>query len=317
MNILRVCLLTLRAELFKLRFHKRFYILAGFLWLLAPVLMLVIGWLLQTRLGDMLGEQTTDLNRITQYVASPLAIARNILLFIGYTSPSFLIIIIALIAAVFMTEERSQKMWKTLLSTQANRLGVLLGKLLAATCFVGALLLGSLVASVIFGGIGTLFLPTTFGGDWGSLLNFYGVQWLFSIPAILFAFLLLWFIRNPSSGIVAIFFVPYLIEGAYAFYRSVVGFNPSSNRFNQWLELWQLQQTAKELPRYFFTTNLYAPSRQALTEVARELNLPPNVFGQLQDFFLTDLSRASWVLGIYGLFFFSLLAFAFLRADID
>ena len=39
---------TVRAELFKLRHKRRSYLMAGFMWLLIPALLLLIGWILQT-----------------------------------------------------------------------------------------------------------------------------------------------------------------------------------------------------------------------------------------------------------------------------
>lgn len=42
---------TVRAELFKLARKRRTVVLAAFLWLLVPALLLFIGWLIQTRVA--------------------------------------------------------------------------------------------------------------------------------------------------------------------------------------------------------------------------------------------------------------------------
>ena len=120
---------TVRAEVFKLRHKRRSYVMAGFLWLLLPALLLLVGWILQTRVAGTFADEGFDVAEVVQAVASPLAIARNSLLSLGILSPSLLIIIVALTAALLIGEERSQNMWKTLLTAQPNRVAVLSGKI--------------------------------------------------------------------------------------------------------------------------------------------------------------------------------------------
>ncbi len=308
---------TVRAEVFKLRHKRRSYVIAGFLWLLLPALLLVVGWILQTRVAGTFANEGLNVTEVVQEVASPLAIARNSLLILGNLSPSLLIIIVALTAALLIGEERTQNMWKTLLTAQPNRVAVLSGKITVAMLFLGVLLLGSLVASVIFGSLGTLFLPTTFGTGWGELLGLYALQWLFALAATLFAFLLVWFFRSLPLGIVAIFFLPAVLEGGYAFYRSVVGFD-RLNRFNALLEALQLRTTVQELPKYFFTTNLYAPSREPIAVIANLFGaqLSADDLGPLSNLLSVDLNRAALMMAVYALIFGVLLFWSFTRSDV-
>ena len=308
---------TVRAEVFKLRHKRRSYVMAGFLWLLLPALLLLIGWILQTRVAGTFADEGFNVAEVVQAVASPIAIARNSLLILGNLSPSLLIIIVALTAALLIGEERSQNMWKTLLTAQPNRVAVLSGKIVVAMLFLGVLLLGSLVASVVFGSLGTLFLPTSFGAGWGELLGLYALQWVFALAATLFAFLLVWVFRSLPLGIVAIFFLPAVLEGGYTFYRSVVGFD-RLNRFNVFLETLQLQNTFRELPKYFFTTNLYAPSREpgSIFIGLFGAELSGDDLGPLSNFLTVDLGRAALVMAVYALLFGALLFWSFTRRDV-
>lgn len=305
------------AECFKLRHKRRSYAIAGFVWLLIPVLLLIVGWVLQTRVAGTFAEEGLNVSDVVQQVASPIALARNSLLIMGNLSPSLLIIIVALTAALLMGEERTQNMWKTLLTVQPNRVAVLSGKLTAAMLYLLVLLAGSLVSSLVFGFIGTLFLPTTFAGEWANLVGLYGVQWAFGLSAMLFAFLMVWLLRSLPLGIVSIFFLPAVLEGGYTFYRAVVGFD-RLNRFNAFLEALQLRNLAQELPRYFFTTNLYAPSRSPLTvfmdlfwSSASQADDNP-----LANVLIVDLGHAALVMAAYALLFGVLLYWGFTRRDI-
>ena len=308
---------VIRAELFKAVRKRRTYLIAGLMWLVVPLLLLLIGWILQSRVAGTFADESVNVRDVVQLVASPVAITRNNLLLLGNLSPSLLIIVVALLAALFIGEERSQNMWKTVLTAQPNRLTVLTGKLIAAMTVFGVLLLGSYVSGLLFGSVGMLFLPTSFGADWLNLAGLYGLQWLFGLTAMLFAFLLIWLIRNLPLGIVSIFFLPALLEGAYSFYSVVVGFD-RINRFNALLEGLQIQNTIRDLPRYFFTTNLYAPSRQPLGQFTQLFG--PDVVGDIGgpfgNFLAVDLTRSAVVLAVYALIFGSILVWSFTRQDV-
>ncbi len=308
---------TVRAEVFKLRHKRRSYVIAGLLWLLLPALLLLVGWILQTRVAGTFADEGINVTEVVQQVASPIAIARNSLLILGNLSPSLLIIIVALTAALLIGEERTQNMWKTVLTAQPNRGAVLSGKITALMLFLGVLLAGSLVASTVFGGLGTVFLPTTFGAGWGELVGLYALQWAFGLSATLFAFLLIWLFRSLPLGIISIFFLPAVLEGGYTFYRTVVGFD-RLNRFNALLEALQLRTTVQELPRYFFTTNLYAPSREPISVIADLFGaqLSSDDLGPLSNLLAVDLDRAALVMAVYALLFGVILFWSFIRSDV-
>ncbi|MBS3968104.1 MAG: ABC transporter permease [Truepera sp.] len=310
---------VIRAELFKAARKRRLYLLAILLWVIFPLLLLFVGWLLQTRVAGTFVDNGTGVGAVVEAVAAPLAISRNSLVLLGNSAPvALLIVAVVLIAALLIGDERSQNMWKTVLTVQPDRLTVLLGKLIAAMLLLGLLLLGSYLSGPLFGALGTLFLPTSFSGDWGGLAGLYLLQWLYATAAMLFTFLMIWLLRSNLLGIVAVLFLPGLLEGMVTFYQVVVGFD-RLNRFNAILQTLRLRQLFEELPRYFFTTNLYTPSRLPLNDVTAALGLPGGVgnnAGPFAGLFDLDLTRAAWVLGLYAALFAAVLIWSFTRRDI-
>ncbi len=313
---MKATLNVVQAELFRIFRKRRAYVLAGFFWLLFPAVLLLVGWILETRFGGTFLDEGESVSMFVQAVASPFALARNVLLLLGNSSPNLLMVVIALLAAVFIGEERTHNTWKVVLTDQPNRLAVLLGKILITMLVLGILLLGCYLAGAVMGAIGMLFLPTTWSGDWLHLAQLYLLQWVFALAAVLFASLVIWLIRSLPVAIVAIFFLPAMIEGTIAFYLTVVGLD-RLNRLNVLLEALRLRRLAETLPQYFFTSNLYAPARQPLSELAEVLG--PGVVsgaGPLAGFFSIDLSRSALVLLVYILVLVALFVWSFTRRDI-
>ena len=310
---------VIRAELFKAARKRRLYLLAVLLWVIFPLLLLFVGWLLQTRVAGTFVDNGVGVGPVVEAVAAPLAISRNSLVLLGNSAPvALLIVAVVLIAALLIGDEHSQNMWKTVLTVQPARLTVLLGKLLTAMLLLFLLLLGSYLSGPLFGALGTLFLPTSFSGDWGGLAGLYLLQWLYATAAMLFTFLMIWLLRSNLLGIVAVVALPGLLEGMVTFYQVVVGFD-RLNRFNAILQTLRLRQLFEELPHYFFTTNLYTPSRLLLNDVTTALGVPGGVGGNAGLFaglFDLDLTRAAWVLGVYAVIFAAVLIWSFTRRDI-
>ncbi len=311
---------VIRAELFKARRKRRPYILAGLLWVVLPILILIVGRILQTNLSGSFVEDTVAVQTLVQQVASPFAVARLNLILPVLSSPPFLMIVIALFAALLVGEERNQNMWKTTLVAQPNRWAVLFGKIAVGMILYGIVLAGAFLSGILFGTVGTLFLDTTFAGEWGRLAGLYALQWVLGIGAMMFAFLAIWLLRSVAMGIVTVLFLPALIEGLYTLYRTTVGFQPL-NRFNALFQMLRLRQTLEDLPRYFFTRNLYAPARDPLSDVVTGLGGDPassdlgslvNVLGGS-----ITLQHATLVTIGYALALGGVLTWSFLRRDIQ
>jgi ABC-type transport system involved in multi-copper enzyme maturation permease subunit len=316
---------VINAELFKTLRKRRVFVLAGLLWVIVPILLLIVGSIVKNNLGGTFADNNEGLNinvqSTVQEIASPFGIARLMLTLPTFMSPTFYIIIIALLAALFMGEERSQNMWKTTLVAQPNRLAVLFGKFIVTFLIFGAILLGGYFSSLLFGAIGTLFLQTTFAGDWLGLFRLYLLQWLFSVAGIAFAFLMVWFIRNIALGLVSIFFLPALFEGIYSLYKTAVGFERLT-QLNALFQTLRLRNTLEELPRYFFTRNLYAPAREPVNAIIKALGGDPNSSNDASQFFNNllgtfPLGHSAQVMAVYTLIFGGFLVWRFLRRDVS
>lgn len=307
------------AETFKLVRKRRTYVLAGLWWLLLPTLALVVGRVLVSNLAASFANEAGGVDLLVQTIASPFGIARIAVVGPAYVSPPFYVIVVAALAAVLVGEERSHKMWKTILVAQPSRPAVLAGKLVTAMLVVGVLLGGALVSGVAFGALGMAFLPTTFAGEWGGLLGTYLLQWAFSAALVTFAFLMVHVARNVAVGMILVFFLPGLLEALYTVYAAVVGFQPI-NRFNMFLQGIRLRQVLEDLPTYFFTANVYAPARAPLRDLAASFGAEAAADGLDLSGLLGSnitLERAAVVAGVYALLFLALLTWRFLRADVD
>ena len=312
---------VISAELFKAVRKRRIYILAFLWWLVLPVLVLIIGRVTLNTLSTEFVENSSPIppDAIVQTIASAFGIARINLMLPALISPSFYMIVIALLAALFIGEERGQNMWKTTLTAQPNRYAVLFGKFITAMIIYGMLLFGGYLLSFIYGGIGTLFLPTDFSGEWMNLLGLYALQWLFGAAAMFFAFLMIWLLRNAVLGIISIFLLPAILEGLYTIYATLVGFQPV-NRFNAIFQALRLRTTLEELPRYFFTNNLYTPARRPLSEFVLSVGGDLSAdLGPLDNILGTSitLQSAAFVMAGYALVFGGLLTWRFLRRDVS
>lgn len=318
---MRAYLQVVGAELFKARRKRRSYVLAGLWWGLLPAIALLVARLLQVNVEGSFVDQSVGLVEVLQGFASPHGLARLGLTGPAFLSPTFYMIVVALLAALFVGEEQSLNMWKTTLVAQPSRLAVLWGKLTATMIVLAVLMAGAIASGVVAGTIGMFFLPTTFAGDWAGLLGLYALQWTFLLAAVLFASLLIFLARNISLGIVATFFLPALLEGLYTVWRTTVGFEPI-NRLNAVFQALRLRQTLEELPRWFFTNNLYLPARLPATRLvdffgsAEAEDLQGSPFASLLGSGLT-LPHAAAVMAVYAAIFGGLLTLLFLRRDVE
>lgn len=312
---------VVKAELFKSTKKKRTYIMASLLWFVVPILALIVGKIAFITLNTNFVENSgVSALAIVQAIASPYGIARISLVLPSLISPSFFIIVIALLAALYIGEERSQNMWKTTMVAQPNRVAVMSGKFFVAMLLYGVMLLGAFLFSFIFGSFGTLFLPTNLSGEWLYLAQMYSLLWLFGIAGMSFAFLMIWLFKNISLGMISVFFLPILLESIYRIYATVIGFKPI-NRFNFILQGLKLNHTLENLPKYFFTTNFYAPARNPLTSLVSEFGgdfANNSDFGQLSEIIGRNLTLAhsTKVMAGYAIFFFIILLWSFRKRDV-
>lgn len=311
---------VVRAELFKLLRKRRSYVLAGLWWGLLPALGLLVGQVVHSTFAGSFVNEAGGIDTFLQELASPFGLARIGLVGPAYVTPSFYLIVVALLATLLVGEERGHAMWKTVLVAQPQRSAVMAGKVVVAMIAIGVLMAGAAVAGTLFGALGTLWLPTDFSGAWGSLLGLYALQWLLSLALVLFTFLLVFLFKNMVLGVVTAFFLPGLLEGIYTLYRATVGFEPV-NRINVFFQAIALQQRLEAIPRYFFTSNAYAPARSPVRDVIAGLSaggadIPPDALSQLLGSDLTLQHSALVMLG-YATLFGALLFWRFVRHDVE
>lgn len=308
---------VIRAELLKVRHKRRTFVLAGLYWILLPVLALIVARVLEVNVsGSFLEDEGLGISSILNEFASPFGLARLALVGPAYLNPSYYMIIIALFAALLIGEERSQNMWKTTLVAQPNRTAVYIGKFMVAWLLFAVLVVGAMLSGVILGSVGTIFLSTDFGGNWASLFPAAGMQILFALAGIAFAFLLVFLLRNIALGIVTVFFLPSLIEALYSAFRALVVVQPLT-RFNAVFQALNLQQALENVPRYYFTSNLYYPSRSLVGDLLPALGdaEAEALFGGLLTSNLS-LLHSSGVMAVYFVIFALLGYWLFLRRDV-
>jgi ABC-type transport system involved in multi-copper enzyme maturation permease subunit len=311
---------TVRAETFKLLRKRRVYVLAFLYWVVLPAIGLIVGRLLYTNLREF-EREGLPVNDLLQSLFSAHGLATVALTGPAYMSPTPYIIAVVLLAALFIGEERGQNMWKTVLVVQPDRPAVLTGKLVVAMGALLALMLGAFLSAILFGTVGMSFLPTDLSGDWLGLLGLYLWQWAHLLAPVLLAFLLIFLVRSAVLGIVMVLLLPGLIEGLYTVLNTLFNLQPLT-RFNAIFQALRLQRVWEAAPRYFFTTNLYAPGRTPAREIANELletTVQPQDLGPLQMVLgtTTSLGHAAAVMAGYVLVFGLLLYWLFRRRDVD
>jgi len=308
-----------RAELFKGFRKRRLYVLAGLYWLLLPVVALIVAAVLDHNLTGTFADQNGQITQVVQGFASPFGLARLALMAPALMSPTAYIIAVALFAGLYLGEERSQHMWKTVLAVQPARMAVLAGKVVAGMVLLGVLLGGALATSTLGGALGTLFLPTSFAGPWGQVAALFALQWAQLLAALLLAYLLVFLVRSGTLGIIMVIFLPALLEGLYTVLNTLSVLRPLT-RFNAVFQALQLKQAWDALPRYFFNPNLYAPARHLLQPFLQSTGTPQGAdLGPLSGLLGRGitLGHAAAVMAGYALVFGALTAWLLARRDVE
>lgn len=309
------------AELFKFVRKRRTYLLAGLWWIVLPIVVLAVARVVQLNASGSFLDAEGGVAALLQAVASPHGLATVALTAPAFLSPTFYVIVAALLAATTFGEEQGLKMWKTTLVALPRRGAVLVGKIVAMQLVAAAFMAGAFVITVLVAaGVMPLF-GTDASGDWAALLGRYALQWAFMLPLLLLASLSIFVTRNVAAGMVTTFFLPPLLEALYAIWKATVGFEPV-NRLNALFQALELQRTLQELPRFFLTNNAYLPARSPAMAIVESFPVGdelPGASNPLTDLFGVGLTLgdASGTMLAYGFVFAVLLAVAFVRRDVD
>lgn len=292
------------AELYKISRRRGLILLGAVYWLLVPTVLLLVTPTLRSAIADVFSGSRV----LMQTLASPFGLATVGTGIGGYSSPSLFFVIVAVVAIALIGDDTRFSTWKSTLVLQPRRFAVLFGKLIAGHLIVLLVLLGNVLGSIIVGGIGTTYLGTTFEGDWTFLLQQVFLQWIFLLTPLIFAFLVVFYIRSTGLAIILILFLMPVVELILEILRNIARFNPVS-QLAQFFQHDLVEPIWKALPDWQFTTNVFGPSRDVFNPVLGMLG------GGFQ-----PVTSGGWhsvlVLAVYSAVFLALFVPAFLRRDV-
>jgi ABC-type transport system involved in multi-copper enzyme maturation permease subunit len=297
------------AELMKAGRKKRTWVLVGLLAVVVPLVQLVSAAFVASRVGGSFLDQGGAVGGAVEQIAAPFAMARNNL---GATLQPLLLVFAAIFAAFLVGEERGYRMWKVILTSSPDRPRVLAAKFAAGMILLGAVVLGTLAGSVVFGGVGVaLGLSGGFGGDWGTLLALYLLQWLVLAAPLALGFLISWLVAAPAMAVIGVVVLPGLIEtlvrGAMLAQLNQVSL------LNAPFQAARLRATLETVPRYFLTPNLNLGTGYLGGAVRSAFGEVPSAVPRF------DWGGVGWsvtVCAVYFALFAALLAWSFSRRDV-
>ncbi len=282
------------AEIFKASRKKRFWVLLAFFILIAPLFQLIsAAFVAKSVAGSGLADGNT-INTAINQISSPYNMARNSL---GGLFQLMLLPVVAVMAIFLVGEERTFKMWKTILVANPDRMRVITAKFIAGMLLLAAVIFGGLLGSLVFGGISTLVgLSSSFGGDWGAMVAMHFLQWLVLAAPLALGFLIAWLTASPAIAVIGVVVLPGLIETIIrAVLVAQVGpLSPLSAPF----EAARLKQLLEDVPRFFLTPNISLGSRVLGQDAVNLLGAnAPVALPTL------DWSQITWSLGVSGVYF--------------
>ncbi len=308
----------IQAELMKASKKKRFWILTIIVALVVPLVQLIIAGFVQSRAGGTVLDQGDVVARAIQEVASPYSLTRN---FLGGIVPTMLLIMAALVGSFLMGEDRSYKMWKTILVANPDRIKVLTAKFLSGMLIALFIMIAGVLGAILFGLIGLMLgFSSSAAGDWGNIAGIFAVQWLSFAAPLALAFLLGWLLVSPLLGGVLVVLGPSILEGIIL---AVVGLS-QVNRvtpLNAPLQQGRIQDVIETLQRFFFTPNITPGSRlvgQALRDTFG--GSLPSGGGSLSAFPALEWDKIAFsggVAAVYAALFVGLLIWSFTTRDIQ
>jgi ABC-type transport system involved in multi-copper enzyme maturation permease subunit len=308
----------MQAELMKASKKKRFWILTIVVALVVPLVQLIIAGFVQSRAGGTVLDQGDVVARAIQEVASPYSLTRN---FLGGIVPTMLLIMAALIGSFLMGEDRSYKMWKTILVANPDRIKVLSAKFLSGMTIALFVMVAGVLGAVLFGLVGLLIgFSSSAAGDWGNIAGIFAVQWLSFAAPLALAFLLGWLLVSPLLGGVLVVLGPSILEGIILAVVSLSQVNRVTP-LNAPLQQGRIQEVIETLQRFFFTPNINPASRlvgQALRDTFGG-NLPSGG-GNLSAFPALEWDKIAFsggVAAVYAALFIGLLIWSFTTRDIQ
>ncbi len=246
----------IKAELTKALRKKRFWVLIAIVAIIAPLIQVISAGFVTGRVSSNLAADATVSQALTQ-LASPYSLARN---HIGGTMQALLYVLAAIVAVFLVGEDRTYKMWKTILVAQPNRLKVLIAKFISGMLLMLVMVVGGLLGALIFGSVGVaLGYASTFAGDWSNLFSIAALQWLVLAAPLALGFLISWLTISPALAVIGVVVIPSIAEAIItALMALTIG---RITPLTMALEAQRIQQTIENIRHYFFTPNVSIGSR--------------------------------------------------------
>ena len=306
----------MQAELMKASKKKRFWILTIVVAIVAPLVQLVIAGFVQSRAGGTVLDQSDVVARAIQEVASPYSLTRN---FLGGIVPTMLLIMAALIGSFLMGEDRSYKMWKTILVANPDRVKVLSAKFVSGMVIALVVMVSGVIGAVLFGLIGMILgFSSSAAGDWGNIVGIFAVQWLSFAAPLALAFLLGWLLVSPLLGGVLVVLGPGILEGIILAVVSLSQVNRVTP-LNAPLQQGRIQEVIEGLQQFFFTTNIN-PGSKLVGQALRDAfggNLPSGSLASFPALEWDKIAFSGGVTAAYAALFIGLLIWSFTTRDIQ
>ena len=300
------------AEWFKAFRKKRFWVLLALFAVVTPLIQLVTAFFVSSRVSGTIADQGEAIARALTEIASPYSLARNA---VGGLLPLMLLPLAAVVGIFLIGEERTFKMWKTILVANPNRMRVLVAKFISGMLILGAIIVAGIVGGVFFGTIAIPFgLASGFAGDWGNFFLLALLQWLVLAAPLALGFLISWAFASPALAVIGVVVLPALLEGIIT---ASIGFQLTRvSALNAAFQADRLRETLTEWQRFFFTPNLNLGQRligESLQNAGLGDFVPKNILPTL------EWDKIWWSVGVaavYGIVFAGIMIWSFRTRDI-
>ncbi|MFN3265639.1 MAG: ABC transporter permease subunit [Deinococcales bacterium] len=242
------------AEWFKAFRKKRFWVLLILFAVIAPLIQLVTAGFINSRVAGTVAEAVGSDNvaKAISEIASPYSLVRNA---VGGVLPLLLLPLAAIVGIFLVGEERTFKMWKTILVANSDRMRVLGAKFITGMLILGAIILAGVLGGLFFGTLAIpLGLASSFAGNWGEFFVIAFLQWVVLAAPLALGFLISWLSASPAIAVIGVVVLPALIEGIIT--ASVVFQLNRISALNAAFQAERLRETIAAWQRFFFTPNL-------------------------------------------------------------
>jgi ABC-type transport system involved in multi-copper enzyme maturation permease subunit len=305
----------IRAELFKASRKKRTWMLIALSSLGSPLLQFISAAFVASRVLGTVADQGATVATTLEQIASPFNMARNTLA-ASSTLPFILLTLVAVFAVLLVGEERTFKMWKTILVANPNRMQVLAAKFLSAMILLFLVIFGGLLGSLLFGGLAMLLgYSKGAGGNWLELISIHALQWLALAAPLMMGFLIAWLNASPAIAVIGIVVAPNILEAIIS--GAILSQVERVSVLNAPFQAERIQELIQSVPRYFLTPNLAFGARlvgQAGRDLVGDGNSAVSSFLPTMNW--NEIGWSMGVCGVYFVIFTALMVWSFGTRDV-